>query len=143
MRWQEGGESENVEDQRQLPVGMALGGAGTVIVVVIALLLGKNPLALLQQVQNQAAPPGVRAPRQDSPEEARKVSFVKHVLFQTEQVWTDLFERQLQQHLSQTRSWFCSPAGSTRPAGWPMRPWALSIARPTRRSTSTSNSMTS
>ncbi len=95
MRWQEGGESENVEDQRSLPVGMALGGVGTVIVVVIGLLLGKNPLALLQQVQNQAAPPGAVAPRQDSPEEARKVSFVKHVLFQTEQVWTDLFQTQL------------------------------------------------
>ena len=96
MRWQEGGESENVEDQRQLPVGMALGGAGTVIVVVIALLLGRNPRDLLQQVQRQpVAAPGVRAPEQVSPEEARKVSFVKHVLFQTEQVWTDLFDRQL------------------------------------------------
>ncbi len=95
MRWQEGGESENVEDQRGLPVGMALGGAGTVIAVVIALLLGQNPLALLQQVQGQAAQPNVRAPRQDSPEEARKVSFVKHVLFQTEEVWTDLFQTQV------------------------------------------------
>ena len=95
MRWQEGGESENVEDQRGLPVGMALGGAGTVIVVVIGLLLGRNPLDLLQQVENQAAPPGVQAPRQESPEEARKVSFVKHVLFQTEQVWTDLFQTQV------------------------------------------------
>lgn len=95
MRWQEGGESDNVEDQRGLPVGMAMGGAGTVIVVVIALLLGRNPLNLLQQMQNQAAPPGVRAPRQESPQEARKVSFVKHVLFQTEQVWTDLFTQQL------------------------------------------------
>ncbi len=95
MRWQEGGESENVEDQRGPPVGMALGGAGTVIVVVLGLLLGRNPLALLQQVQNQAAPPGVLAPRQESPEEARKVSFVKHVLFQTEQVWSDLFQTQV------------------------------------------------
>jgi uncharacterized protein len=95
MRWQEGGESQNVEDQRQLPVGLAMGGAGTVIVLVFALLLGKNPLALLQQVQNQAAPPGVRAARPQSAEEARKVSFVKHVLFQTEQVWGELFDRQL------------------------------------------------
>src|SRR5271165_2569810 len=93
MRWQEGGESDNVEDQRGLPVGMALGGAGTVIAVVLALLLGRNPMALLQQLQNQAAPPGVHAPRQDSPEEKQKVSFVKHVLFQTEQVWSDLFQQ--------------------------------------------------
>ena len=58
MRWQEGGESENVEDQRQLPVGMARwAGAGTIIVVVIGLLLGRNPLALLQQVQNQGGEP--------------------------------------------------------------------------------------
>ena len=95
MRWQAGGESENVEDQRGLPVGMALGGAGTVIVLVLGLLLGRDPLAFLQQLQNQAAPPGVRAPRQDSPEEAQEVSFVKHVLFQTEQVWTELFQTQI------------------------------------------------
>jgi predicted metalloprotease len=93
MRWQEGGESENVEDQRGLPVGLAMGGVGTVIVFVLALLLGRNPAALIQQVQNQAAPPGARAPRQETPEEARKVSFVKHVLFQTEEVWTNIFQQ--------------------------------------------------
>ena len=38
MRWQEGGESDNVEDQRGLPVGMAMGGAGTIILVVLGLL---------------------------------------------------------------------------------------------------------
>ena len=53
MRWEEGGESQNVEDQRGLPVGMAMGGAGAVIVVVIGLLLGQNPLTLLQRLQNQ------------------------------------------------------------------------------------------
>jgi len=98
MRWQEGGESENVEDQRGLPVGMALGGVGTIIVLVLGLLLGVDPRALFQQAQNQAPPPAVRGPRQESPEEARKVSFVKHVLFQTEQVWTDLFQTQVPGH---------------------------------------------
>ena len=92
MRWQDGRESENVEDRRRTPVGLALGGAGTIVVIVIALLLGKNPMALLQQAQNNA-PPGARAPVQESPEEARKVSFVKHVLAQTEDVWGDLFPR--------------------------------------------------
>jgi predicted metalloprotease len=97
MRWQEGGESDNVEDQRGLPVGMAVGGAGTIVVIVLALLFGVDPRGLIQQ-QNRPAPPGVRAPRQDSPEEARKVSFVKHVLFQTEQVWTELFQTQVPHH---------------------------------------------
>jgi predicted metalloprotease len=92
MRWQDGRESENVEDRRGAPVGLALGGAGTVVVIVIALLLGKNPMALLQQVQNNP-PPGARAPVQDSPEEARKVAFVKHVLAETEDVWDNLFQR--------------------------------------------------
>ena len=50
MRWEDGRESENVEDRRGAPVGMVLGGTGTIVVIVIALLLGKNPIALLQQV---------------------------------------------------------------------------------------------
>jgi hypothetical protein len=93
MRWQEGRESENVEDRRRAPVGVALGGVGTIVVIVVALLLGKNPMALLQQVQNNAPPPGSQAPVQDGPEEARKVAFVKHVLAETEDVWDDLFRR--------------------------------------------------
>jgi predicted metalloprotease len=101
MRWQEGGESENVEDQRSLPVGMALGGAGTVILVVLGLLFGFDPRALIQQQQqqlNQGAPQGAPAQRQDNPEEARKVTFVKHILFMTEQVWSDLFQTQVPRH---------------------------------------------
>jgi predicted metalloprotease len=92
MRWEDGRESENVEDQRRSPVGLVLGGAGTIVVIVIALLLGKNPLVLLQQAQNNA-PPGAQAPVQENPEEARKVAFVKHVLAETEDVWGDLFQR--------------------------------------------------
>ena len=92
MRWENGRESENVEDQRRAPGGLALGGVGTIIVIVIALVLGKNPMALLQQAQNNA-PPGAQAPLQESPAEARKVAFVKHVLAETEDVWGDLFQR--------------------------------------------------
>jgi len=92
MRWEDGRESENVEDRRGAPVGMVLGGTGTIVVIVIALVLGKNPIALLQQVQNNA-PPAARAPLPASPEEARKVTFVKHLLAETEDVWGDLFQR--------------------------------------------------
>lgn len=91
MRWEGGRESENVDDQRRSPVGLALGGVGTIVVIVVALLFGKNPMALLQQVENNA-PPGVEAPVQESPEEARKVTFVKHVLAETEDVWGNLFK---------------------------------------------------
>ncbi len=97
MRWEDGRESENVEDQRRTPVGLALGGVGTIVVIVIALVLGKNPMALLQQVQNNA-PPRAQAPVQESPEEARKVRFVKHVLAETEDVWGNLFQRMGKQY---------------------------------------------
>ena len=53
MRWQEGGESDNVEDQRGLPVGTVLGGAGTIIVIVLGLLFGFDPRQLIQQQQQQ------------------------------------------------------------------------------------------
>ena len=97
MRWEDGRESENVEDRRRTPVGLALGGVGTIVVIVLALLLGKNPMALLQQVQNNA-PPRAQAPLQESPEEARKVRFVKHVLAETEDVWGSLFQRMGRQY---------------------------------------------
>jgi predicted metalloprotease len=85
-----------------MPVGMAVGGAGTVILVVLGLLFGFDPRGLInqqqqQQQQNQGAA-GARPPHQDSPEEARKVSFVKHVLWQTEQVWGRLFQTQVPRH---------------------------------------------
>ena len=92
MKWEDGRESENVEDQRRMPAGLALGGIGTLIVIVIALVLGQNPMALLRQVQN-VAPPRAQAPLREGPEEARKVAFVKHVLAETEDVWGDLFQR--------------------------------------------------
>ena len=61
MRWQEGGESENVEDQRGLPVGMAMGGAGTIIVVVHRPALGQESAGPASAGAEPAAPPGVRA----------------------------------------------------------------------------------
>jgi predicted metalloprotease len=46
MRWKGERESENVEDQRGVPVrGVAIGGGlGTIAVVVIALLLWADPV---------------------------------------------------------------------------------------------------
>jgi predicted metalloprotease len=50
MRWRTGTRSGNVEDRRGIPGGRAggLGIAGIVIVVVLALVLGINPLPLLE-----------------------------------------------------------------------------------------------
>ncbi|MBS0265437.1 MAG: neutral zinc metallopeptidase, partial [Planctomycetes bacterium] len=44
MRWEGDRESENLEDRRRAsPRGMAIGGGGALIVVVIGLLLGLDP----------------------------------------------------------------------------------------------------
>jgi len=60
MRWKEGRRSENVEDRRGIPAGVAIGGGiGTLIIVLIATFLGADPrqvLNLLQNQQQQAAP---------------------------------------------------------------------------------------
>jgi uncharacterized protein len=97
MRWEGDRESGNVEDRRGMggPLMVAGGGIGTVIVVVLALLFGRNPSQVLQQVgqgQSQQQQPG--APVQASPEEERLVRFVKTVLADTEDVWRDQLPRQ-------------------------------------------------
>jgi len=103
MRWQGRRESTRVEDRRGRRVGgprLAFGGIGTVIVVlIVSWLTGTNPLELLQLVGGtgdggpvaaDSSPPatgGVAA----SPEEEREVSFVKVVLADTEETWSQLF----------------------------------------------------
>ncbi|MEX2139697.1 MAG: neutral zinc metallopeptidase, partial [Pirellulales bacterium] len=89
MRWQGRRQSANVEDRRSMtPGGMALsGGIGTILVLVIALVMGVDPLALLQQ-QNVPQGPGVVDPA----EEERK-EFVAVVLADTEEVWHKLFRQ--------------------------------------------------
>jgi predicted metalloprotease len=99
MRWQGGRESENIEDRRGMPgprVAAVGGGIGTVLVVVVALLLGADPRSVMRLVQNNpnaAAPkPGPQgAPGPGINDEGKK--FVAVVLAETEDVWTELFER--------------------------------------------------
>jgi predicted metalloprotease len=101
MRWQGGRESENIEDRRGAPrAQMAVlgGGLGTVLFVVVALLLGADPKAVMRLVQNnpnvaapQPGPQGQGAPGPGVDDEGKK--FVSVVLAETEDVWTDLFEQ--------------------------------------------------
>ena len=91
MRLEGERESENVVDRRGggLPIGIAGGGIGGVVLVVLALLFGVDPRVLLQgegpsQVaqQQQAPPPGAPDPLRH---------FVAQVLATTEDVWGNLF----------------------------------------------------
>jgi predicted metalloprotease len=89
MRWQGRRQSQNVEDRRSRAAGgMAMtGGVGSVIVIIIALLMGVNPMALLQQ-----APVG-QGPGVVDPAEEQRKEFVGVVLADTEEVWHKLFRQ--------------------------------------------------
>ena len=97
MQWRGRRESGNVEDMRGSGGrgGMIIGGGiGTVVIIIVGLLLGKNPLELLQAVNQNGGP----ATEQTSPanpaadDEASK--FVKVVLADNEDVWHKLFQEQ-------------------------------------------------
>jgi predicted metalloprotease len=99
MLWQGRRESENVEDVRgsggrRLAVG---GGIGTVVLVAVYLLLGGDPMALLESQQQQAQlsqPDQIdnQAPR----DEASK--FVAVVLADTEDAWHEIFRQMGRQY---------------------------------------------
>jgi predicted metalloprotease len=96
MRWKDERRSENVEDRRSIrPAGIAIGGGiGTLLILVVAVLLGADPRQVLNlvQKQQQGGPPQ-KVQRQFSPAEQERYDFVKVVLAQTEDVWDELFKQ--------------------------------------------------
>jgi predicted metalloprotease len=108
-------ESTNVEDRRgpRGRTGLAVGGIGGIIVVVLGLVFGWDPSRLF----NKDAPPDGRAndpsgagnlgadtasrgdtPRSTDPEEEKMAHFAKVVFHDTEVVWTDLFAKRDQRY---------------------------------------------
>ena len=101
MRWERLRRSSHVTDRRgqgpgpRLPGGgKGLGLTGIIIVLVIALLMGKNPLELLALLDGGAT----QAPTASNAPSARKVdpndpeiAFIQAVLGDTEDTWTELF----------------------------------------------------
>ncbi len=95
MRWRQERRSDNVEDRRGMaPRGAAIGGAGVLIVVVIAMLMGADPREILKQLGTEAttstAPTEQAAP---NPQEEELKQFVSVVLAETEDVWHEQFRR--------------------------------------------------
>jgi predicted metalloprotease len=92
MRWESGRRSDNVEDQRgrRASRGLVGGGLGAIVLVVVAMLFGVDPRLLLQGVPDGGGGAAVE-PYQPTPEEARLADFVRVVLGDTEDTWTELF----------------------------------------------------
>jgi predicted metalloprotease len=101
MRLEDEPRSENIEDRRGMkPAGIAIGGIGTLLIVLVAAFLGADPrqvLNLLQQnpIQNQNQQAGPAAPRGKpaNPAEDKAGDFVAAVLGDTELVWSALFQK--------------------------------------------------
>lgn len=97
MRWTGGRESENLEDRRRSGPGtVAIGGVGTLIIVVIGLFMGVDPRDLIRFVNRPQVPGGPVAEqtqRPETPEEARSRRFAATILGFTEEVWDDQFRR--------------------------------------------------
>jgi len=110
MRWGDMRPSDNVEEASgdgggggfPLGGGMRLGGGAIILIVIVSLLFGVNPLSLIGMmegggpvtgappVQPQPAPTSSRAPAtQPNPQ----MDFVRRVVGDTEDVWTALFKQ--------------------------------------------------
>jgi len=94
MRWRGRQASDNVEDRRGLSGGrIALGGGlGGIVLLVVFVLMGGDPIQLLQNLPQgtQLSTPSGGAPARPGEDEAR--DFVAVVLKDTEDVWHALLQ---------------------------------------------------
>src|SRR5687768_1747940 len=110
MRWMGGRRSDNVEDRRGMggrPMMIGGGmGAGSLLIILLLLCMGVDPLQIIQQMPPPGQGPGggggvpvdvdadprVRAGRVD-PAQEPLVEFTRVVLGSTEDVWNEQFRR--------------------------------------------------
>ena len=110
MRWEGGRESDEVEDERGGigPVHIAGGGIGVVVLaIVIGLLTGHSPLQILQLLTSsspsqapsvQVGQPGPGGAPPAPGVEDNDTKFVRVVLADTEDTWTQIFRDHGQQY---------------------------------------------
>src|SRR5262245_39970355 len=91
MKWEQGRESENLEDRRRMrPQHAAIGGVGVLVILAIGYFLGVDPQQLSQLVNNtQIGQGGTAQVAQGplTPEEERSRKFSATILGFTETVW--------------------------------------------------------
>jgi predicted metalloprotease len=109
MRWGDMRESQNVEDSSGSPGGggfplgggMRLGGGALILIVIVSLVFGINPLEILgllgggggpvQQAPSTSAPPGYGPQTTSTPATPEK-DLSKRVFGDTEDVWSAVFK---------------------------------------------------
>jgi predicted metalloprotease len=94
MRWQTGRRSGNVEDRRGMGGGgFKIGGLGLLLVIVVSVLTGQNPLRLLGLLQQAQPPAATQQPGGQTGINDEQKEFVSAVLGDTEQTWEQLFSQ--------------------------------------------------
>lgn len=90
MRWKGRKQSSNVEDRRGLSAkGIAGGGIGTIVIVLVVLLLGGDPTSLIQNIQTSDQT--TTSNYTETAEEKELAQFVSVILAETETVWHNIF----------------------------------------------------
>ena len=90
MRWKGRKQSSNVEDRRGLsPRGVAGGGIGAIVIVLVVLLLGGDPTSVIQNIQTTDQT--TTSNYTETAEEKELAQFVSVVLAETETVWHNIF----------------------------------------------------
>jgi uncharacterized protein len=98
MRWREGRQSDNVEDRRGMGgKGLAIGGIGGVVVLLVSLLFGIDPRTLLGGGESNPGP-GTSTSRPVNPEEEELKALSSSVLASTEDVWEEVFRQKGQRY---------------------------------------------
>jgi uncharacterized protein len=96
MRWASGRQSANLEDRRGMGmggVGIAGGGIGAVILVVLGLFFGVDPGILLDEIGGGNPQTTSGTSRPPAPGEDRMRDFVSVVLADTEDTWGAIFSQ--------------------------------------------------
>lgn len=94
MRWRGGEQSENLEDRRRISSrGVAIGGGGMLLIMVLALVFGIDPQQLNQAIDQAGGNVGGQAveERELTPEEIEQGKFTATILRFTEVVWDEQF----------------------------------------------------
>jgi predicted metalloprotease len=96
MKWEEGEESQNLEDRRRMrPQTVAVGGVGMLVILAIGYFLGIDPQKITQLLNDaQVGQGGSQQVQQGplTPEEERSRSFSAKILGFTETVWGQKFQ---------------------------------------------------
>lgn len=103
MEWKGRRQSRNIEDRRKISAGgkAGVGGAGAVVIVLIALFLGVDPAQLLGPGGNGGQSSGGGTIELTAADRAAG-EFVSVTLADTEEIWTSVFAKQLNRKYTPT-----------------------------------------